>query len=670
MAAKLFGITKSSMSNTAAFFKKHRLTQCAVLALLTLLVMEAICRHSIVSPFLWIAKAPYAFFFNYLIVLLTFSVAIFFPKETFSLTLTASFWIILSIVNGVLLLFRTTPFSAIDLSIVINMLGIIDIYLNIFQLILIVVGSLAFITLMVILWKKTAALKINFFHNSVFLMAVIILFLLSAFLGKQTGLLERKFPNLNQAYKDYGFAYCFSLSIFDVGVNEPDEYTDDTVEKVLLEISSDKNTPPENTPNIIVVQLESFFDVNRITNLISETDPIPNFTSLKQNFPHGLITVPSIGGGTANTEFEVLTGMNLDHFGPGEYPYKTVLQSKVCETPAFTLKNYGYTAHAIHNHEATFYDRHLVYPSLGFDTFTPLEMMMDIEQNELGWAKDSMLTKNIINCLESSSGRDFVFTVSVQAHGKYPEYDILPEEKIKLHLQNVTDEGIISQYNYFVQQLNGTDRFIGELISRLNEFDEPVAVLFYGDHFPTLHIEDGCLVGGSQYQTDWAVWSNYTLSGENKDMTSYQLMSHFLGMLGTNLGNTTKLHQMSDKIENYQEKLELLEYDMLYGEMIAFGKTCPYEKTNLLIGVFDVYVTDIESQDELVYIRGNNFNQYTKVKLDGRVRDTEFINENCISLNNINIKGHEKLQLIQLTFDRVELRTSAEYMISSFLDKE
>ena len=53
-------------------------------------------------------------------------------------------------------------------------------------------------------------------------------------------------------------------------------------------------------------------------------------------------------------------------------------------------------------------------------------------------------------------------------------------------------------------------------------------------------------------------------------MTSYQLMSHFLGMLGTNLGNTTKLHQMSDKIENYQEKLELLEYDMLYGEMIAF----------------------------------------------------------------------------------------------------
>ena len=80
--------------------------------------------------------------------------------------------------------------------------------------------------------------------------------------------------------------------------------------------------------------------------------------------------------------------MNLDFFGPGEYPYKTILQKTACESMAFDMKNLGYKAHAVHNNEATFYDRHKVFAQLGFDTFTPIEYMYDIERNPTGWCKD------------------------------------------------------------------------------------------------------------------------------------------------------------------------------------------------------------------------------------------------------------------------------------------
>ncbi len=652
---------------TLAFFRAHLFLRCLCIAFFTLIVSESLCRHSVFEAFAFLFDSPYAFFYNYIIILLTLSAALYFPKKAFALATVSSVWIILSLINCIILSYRVTPFSAIDFSIAINMLGIIDIYLNLFQLSLIIIGGLLLITLFVIFWKKNASTKIDFKRNSVFVVVVVIAMLISGAIGTQTGLLGKKFPSLAEAYKDYGFAYCFSLSIFEVGISEPPEYADDTVESILKEINNDVDIAPANSPNIIVVQLESFFDINRVSNLVTTANPIPNFTYLKKNYPHGLITVPSIGGGTANTEFEILTGMNLDHFGPGEYPYKTILQSTTCETPAFTLKEYGYSSHAIHNHTATFYDRNVVYTSLGFDTFIPLEMMHNPEFTTLGWAKDKILTEQITDCLLSTEGRDFVFTVSVQAHGKYPDEELPSEHEIQVELQNNTASENKASYRYYVEQLHETDAFVGEIINFLKNFEEPTAVLFYGDHFPTIYLEEDKLLEGSKYQTDWAIWANYDLTAENKNMSSYQLMSHFFSALGSNLGTTTKLHQASDKIENYQNKLEMLEYDILYGDMITYGGASPYLSTNIEMGVYDIYVTSLEYTENNLLVNGNRFNEYTKIKLNGKNKDTVFIDEHCVMVENIDISDFETLQIAQITHDRTELRTSAEYEISSFI---
>ena len=121
-----------------------------------------------------------------------------------------------------------------------------------------------------------------------------------------------------------------------------------------------------------------------------------------------------MGAGTANTEFECITGMNLDFFGPGEYPYKTILQKTVCESMAFDMKELGYTSHAIHNNEGTFYDRHKVFAQLGFDTFTPIEYMYDIKRNPTGWCEDEILVDEIVKTLDSTKKQDFIYAISVQ----------------------------------------------------------------------------------------------------------------------------------------------------------------------------------------------------------------------------------------------------------------
>lgn len=650
-----------------AFLHSHPFLRCLIIAFFTLIVSESLCRHSVFDAFAFIFESPFAFFFNYLIILLTFSTALFFPKKAFALATVASVWLILSLINCIVLAYRITPFSAIDFSIAINMLGIIDIYLNLFQLSLIIVGGILFITLFVIFWKKNHSTKIDFKKNSLFVIIVVLTMVISGPIGAQTGLLSKKFPSLAEAYKDYGFAYCFSLSIFDVGISEPPEYANDTVDSILTEINNDVDIAPNNKPNILVVQLESFFDINRVSNLVTTTDPIPNFTYLKKNYPHGLITVPSIGGGTANTEFEILTGMNLDHFGPGEYPYKTILQSTTCETPAFTLKEYGYSSHAVHNHTATFYDRNVVYSSLGFDTFIPLEMMHNPEFTTLGWAKDKILTEQITDCLLSTEGQDFIFTVSVQAHGKYPDEELPSEHEIQVELENNTDSENKANYRYYVEQLHETDAFVGEVISFLKTFEEPTVVLFYGDHFPTIYLEEDKLLEGSKYQTDWAIWANYDIKGENKNLNSYQLMAHFLSILGSNLGTTTKLHQLSEKIDNYQNKLEMLEYDVLYGDKITYNGISPYLPTNIEMGVYDIYVTSLEYNENNLWVSGNRFNEYTKIKLDGKTKDTVFVDEHCVMVENIDLTDFETLQVAQITHDRVDLRTSAEYKINSFI---
>ena len=391
-------------------------------------------------------------------------------------------------------------------------------------------------------------------------------------------------------------------------------------------------------------------------------DPIPNFTALKKKYSNGFLSVPSIGSGTVNTEFEILTGMCLDFFGTAEYPYKTVLQNNTCETIAYNLKEQGYSCHAIHNHTGTFYDRNFVYSHLGFDTFTSLEYMAGTTKNPIGWAKDDVLTDEILKALNSTAGRDLVYAISVQAHGKYPSEKTDAPQPIDVY--GIESASLSAEYKYYINQLHDTDKFIGELIAALQNRPDPYVVVMFGDHLPSLNLSEEDISNGSLFDTEYIIWSNYEMEREIKDLEAYQLTAYVMEKVGFSNGIFTKLHQNYSDNENYYSALEMLEYDVLYGDYDAYNGKQKYLPTDLQMGSVPIKIDKITLSESELTVFGTNFTEYSVIELNGKKVKTEFVSEYVIKTapGVIDEKDRmpEKLSVLQIT-PNSELLGEVEY---------
>ncbi len=458
-------------------------------------------------------------------------------------------------------------------------------------------------------------------------------------LAMMSGLVAVRFGNIGQAYEDYGFPYCFANSVLNTGIAKPDEYD----REVVAELEREALKPEElyslesnKTPNVIMVQLESFFDPTLWQKNQEDKDPIPFFRYLVRDYPSGYLNVPSVGAGTANTEFECITGMNLDFFGPGEYPYKTVLQKTACESMAFTMRGLGYRAHAIHNNEGTFYDRHKVFAQLGFETFTPIEYMYQIERNPTGWCQDEVLVDEIFKALDSSVGQDFIYAISVQGHGKYPSFA------------------------YYCEQIHDMDRFIKKLVYQLARRREPTVLVLYGDHLPGFEWVPEEMKNRSLYQTQYVIWNNMGLPDVKYDLEAYQLTAHVLNLLNIHEGTMPRFHQhymkkSSMEHEDYLEAMELLEYDILYGKREVYDGESPFEMTKLEMGILPIIQKETTCQSGEIVVRGENFNEYSVVCVDGKPVETEFVGAECLRADGELWEEGKEITVWQIGRDKVPL---------------
>lgn len=648
------------------YLKEHKATCLILMALLLNLILESLCRRSPLGGVQFLLDAPLPFLYGAGVILLTLSLSGLFRRRYFCLLLVSILWLGLGVIECVIKGFRITPLTAIDFRIIFSVFSILNIYLNVFEVILICAsfaGVLALLTWAFLTLPKDP--PVDFLRAGLGCIASGLLVWGSTVLFLSSGLLASEFENLGTAYDDYGFAYCFSCSLFSRGISEPETYSPEEVETVVEELDETEPAPEPAAaavkPNIIVLQLESYFDVNYLKNYTYSKDPVPVFTELKRNYSTGFLTVPSIGAGTANTEFEVITGMSLDYFGTGEYPYETVLQSNVCESVCYGLKEEGYSTHAIHNHTATFYDRNLVYANLGFDTFTPLEYMKNTHQNAIGWAEDAVLTGEILKTLRSTVEEDFIYTISVQAHGKYPTEVV--DDTQTITMSGLEDGPQKIGIEYYLNQLHETDAFVGELIDAVNRLDEPTVVVLFGDHLPNFTITQEELEQGNLLQTEYVVWSNFGMEKQDKNLEAYQLLANVMGRIGYTDGVLTKLHQDAENNADYQKRLEMLEYDILYGDQYAYDGQLPFEPTQLRLGVEDILVTAVANIHDDVYVSGKNFTVWSKVAVNGTTEeDTLFINENTLLLPGTQLIPGDSIMVTQVTKKHVDLGQTEPYI--------
>ena len=603
-----------------------------ILAAIQTFLVECLSRHSLpdAARFLW--QSPLAFLANYGILLLTLLPALLFPKRAGGLTLLASLWTVLGIAQCIVLMFRVSPLAAIDVAIVWSVLSIITAYLSILEIVLICLLLVGVVVGVVWLFIRAKRYPVNWKRFGVTYAASVLGTVLIMVAGFATGQLSDKFPNLANAYDDYGFPYCFGISVVDHGVDRPDEYSPDLITDILEEIPPEDTTDDDRAPNVIMVQLESFFDVKYLSGVTYNRDPIPTFTTLKEQYPSGLLTIPVIGAGTVNTEFEVLTGMSVGDFGAGEYPFRTIMTTTTCETIAYDLLASGYRTHAIHNHEGSFYLRNETYPNMGFETFTSIEYFENPTFNDNDWAHDALLTDEILYLLSSTEESDFVFAVSVQGHGKYPDA-YTPLEGDVAVTGGIKSNVVRSHFDYYISQINQMDAFVSALYQAVMALEEDTVLVFYGDHMPNIVLDEGITVETDVFETEYVIIANYEVPNPATDapLAAYQLFPTVMQVIGNDTGVLNRFHNAYRNDPEYATLLSALEYDALYGRQMAWGGV-KYPATEMVMGSRPIQVTDVYVEGEYLYVKGEHFTAYSKIALDGWVKTTEFVDANTLRI--------------------------------------
>lgn len=648
--------------------RKHPILCNIVISVLMTIILETLGRQraDFSSIFKFADERTKMFLYSILIVFLSYSIVLIVKRRLFTYIVVTLLWSIIGIVNWMMLNTRNTPFTYVDITLLKSVLPVMSNYFTPTEIVS--MGALILIALVLLVvafmylpMEKKLKRKKGFLQLAVICVA----FSGVTALGFRTGDLTDQIHNILLAFNDYGTSYCFAITALKNGIDKPSNYSQKKIDSIMEETNQKVEEKEEanktvKKPNIIFVQLESHFDITQVKGVKFNKDPLENFHKYMKGYSSGQLSMPSYGAGTANSEFEVITGMNLDHFGAAEYPYKTVLQDTTTESMATVLKEQGYSAHAIHNNSAAFYDRDLVFSQLGFDTFTTKETMNIKKWTENGWAKDTVLTGCINDALDSTDNQDYVYCISVQGHGDYPTTEII--ENPEITVSGIEDEALRNKYTYYANQVYQMDQFVGDLVHSLEKRGEETILVMYGDHLPSLSIEDENLTYGNKYETSYFIWDNIGLKKEDGVIEAYDLGAEILDKCNIHNGVMNSFHQTRKGTEDYQEDMKDLQYDMLYGKQYVWDQENPFQATDITFGIKDIEVSKAYETADSVFIVGNNFTNYAEVYVDDVQVNTTYHNEHLLEVSKEDLQDGDTFSVSIVSKAPRVLRTSKNYV--------
>lgn len=678
--------TKHEKEHSEKFYKvidllnKYSLAWHALLSMLVVFLVELASRWNILSALSFVVKTPLVFIYNSFIVFASLTLVYLFRRRAFARLIISSFWIILGIINGIVLSNRVTPFGFADMTVVSDLLTILDTYVSPGMMAIIIVGSVLFIILCALLYVHGPIYKGKQRRLISLISILAVLFVAipaTTTVAQEKNIIASYFTNIAQGYLDYGFVYSFSSGFVNWGMKEPENYDEAVIDALMQAVESEKavtKITTENGPNIITVLLESFVDPYEYNFMTYSQDPTPFYHYLEDNFSSGYLIMPVVGAGTANAEFEILTGMRLQHFGTGEYPYKTVLKEvENCESIASHLKSIGYGTHAVHNNGGNFYSRVNAFSKMGFDSFTSKELMdiTEFTPNE-GWAEDSILAEETMKTLTSTEGPDLTYVITVGQHGVYPEEQVIDNPYCEVY--GLPTEEETNAWTYYMHQANKTDQFMQELVTYLEALEEDTIVVFWGDHLPTMGLEDSDMISGDIYKSKYVTWNNFGLEKNDKELYAYQLMADIFNQIGFHDGTFVAYHQTQwDNPDQgaYLKGIEQLQYDVLYGKRYCYdGNINKYPATDIIMGIDDVIIqgmypyTDQEGE-EWVVLSGEGFTRWSRVYVNGEKVSTTYASGNQIMIKASKIKAGDSVVVNQNGSKNTIFRSSNEFIYNT-----
>lgn len=336
----------------------------------------------------------------------------------------------------------------------------------------------------------------------------------------------------NEGMRLNSFPVNFCRLVYGSSVETPEGYSAEIIRE--LEETYCSESDIQKRPVIIAIMNESFADLNLIGDLPIEEDVLPFFHSLQENTIKGWAQVPTFGAGTANTEWEFLTGHSMRFLPSGATPYSNNALTDSYTSIVSNLKNMGYHCIAMHPYYEYGYARNTVYPRMGFDEMLFLQ---DYPQKNLirEYVSDQEMYEEVIRQYEAHTDNSplFIFGVTMQNHGGY-------EYEGDNYTQSVTLQNMSKQYpkaEQYLSLVKESDAALAYLIQYFQNVDEEVVIAFFGDHLPYIeqefYEEIACGKPEEQLQLDlytvpFFVWANYEIEEQTVDGTSVNYLTNYI----------------------------------------------------------------------------------------------------------------------------------------------
>lgn len=363
------------------------------------------------------------------------------------------------------------------------------------------------------------------------------------------------------SYWREGFVSSFLTQLQSFNPEKPKAYSNDAANKLLSEYVKEYDTTlgasaehqaatkqfDEEKPSVICIMNESFADLSRYAKLGGAYQGPQWFKNFDGALAKGTLYVAPYGGGTCNSEWELLTGCSMAFMGSGVYPYMVYDMAGVPNMAA-SFKAQGYDTIAMHPNLATNWDRNLVYPSFGFDRFLDINDFSGAEKLR-NMVSDAATYDKIYEGLKNNNKPQFVLDVTMQNHGGY-ETGALPADMVKRYTVGGINSPALDEYLALIDE---SDRALETFISQLSRLNRKVVVVFFGDHQPSIAKQYNSFITNDPSDlaheertrtTDYFIWANYDVAGsklnQQLDTSTNFLAADMLQLIGGPLTDLNK----------------------------------------------------------------------------------------------------------------------------------
>ena len=357
-------------------------------------------------------------------------------------------------------------------------------------------------------------------------------------LERNTGLNDTLF-NAKYMHSKDGFFVSFILDIHFLQIEEPKNYSDEYALSLLNEQEVEKVETPEELPDIIAIKDETFSDPAVLGEFETNKDYMPFVHSILRgevaNTISGYTDVSVLGGNTANSEFEFLTGNSMAFFPNGSVPYLQYIRDGI-STIVPQLEEYGYTTYGTHPYRAKGWNREFIYDLMGFD-YRYFQGSFPFEDKLRNYVSDEADFKSILEWRNNTEGPFFMFNVTMQNHSNYGgDFDNF-DPQIVAKFKNTSSNKYLNKYLSLMYE---TDQDVASLLSELSQSDRKTIVVFWGDHQPNDYVvrpiykEYGLDFDNQTYEqqqqrqkTPFFIWANYDI----QEQTNVEISLNYLNIL-------------------------------------------------------------------------------------------------------------------------------------------